>query len=260
MNAAIDDVYHRHWKKPCRGAAHVSVKRQTIGRRRRLGHGKGHAQDGVGAEPGLVRRAVKCDQGFINLDLRFGLHAAERVHDLAIDRFDRGPHTLALIARFVAVSQFDGFMGAGRCARGHRGAAARAAGQDDVGLDGGIAARVEDLARGDFDDLGQASTTSTSTVGLPRLSNISRPIMSTIAVMRGPTRNRYESAHPPPVCLCRPQRRCGASTGSNRALSCLVERGPVEGKPAEPRSVDVALTPSAIKWPRTKEPKRSDND
>src|SRR5215469_18149250 len=29
--------------------------------------------------------------------------------------------------------------------------------------------------------------TSTSTVGLPRLSKISRPMMSTMAVMRGPT-------------------------------------------------------------------------
>ncbi len=74
--------------------------------------------------------------------------------DLAVDGFDSLFDALAEVA-LAAIAQFDGFMRAGR------------------GADG-TAARPK---------LPSSRSTSTSTVGLPRLSRISRPMMSMIAVM-----------------------------------------------------------------------------
>ena len=65
--------------------------------------------------------------------------------DRAIDIFHGAQHALAEVARLIAVAQFEGFVLAGGCARGHRGAAARAVFENDVRFDGGIAARIEDL-------------------------------------------------------------------------------------------------------------------
>ena len=69
---------------------------------------------------------------------------------------------LAAVARGVAVAQLDRLARAGRGARRHRGAAHRSA---------------------------LEQRTSHSTVGLPRLSRISRPTMSTIALILVLVRN-----------------------------------------------------------------------
>ena len=58
------------------------------------------------------------------------------------------------IALLVAVAQLERFVLAGRRAGGHRGAAEHARGELHVDLDGGIAARIEDLAGANGDDLG----------------------------------------------------------------------------------------------------------
>ena len=73
--------------------------------------------------------------------------------DAPIDIFDGAQHALAEVARLVAVAQFEGFVLAGGGAGGHRGAAARAVFEDDVGFDGGIAARIENLPADDARDL-----------------------------------------------------------------------------------------------------------
>ena len=166
MHAAIDDVHHRHRQKPRRGAADIAVERQVVGDRRRLGDGERDAEDGVGAEPALVRRAVERDHGLVDLDLRLGIHAGERVENLAIDGLDRVLHALAEIALLVAVAQFDGLMRAGRSAGRHGGAAARAVVQHDIDLDGRVAAAVEDFAADDVDDGGHACGSRRSDAGL----------------------------------------------------------------------------------------------
>src|SRR5262249_24422618 len=61
-----------------------------------------------------------------------------RVHGLA--------HALAAEPGFVAVTQFDGFVGAGRGAGRNSGTATRAVLQNDVNLDGWIATAIEDFA------------------------------------------------------------------------------------------------------------------
>src|SRR6202035_2303269 len=105
MHAAIDDVHHRHRQRPRRGAADIAIERQVGGFGRGLGDRQRHAQDGVGAEPALVRRTVEPDHGFVDLDLLLGVHAAEGVENFAVHRIDRLQHALAEIARLVAVAQ-----------------------------------------------------------------------------------------------------------------------------------------------------------
>ena len=121
---------------------------------RRLGDRERHAEDGVGAEPRLVGRAVERDHGLVDLGLRLGVHAADRVENLAVDRVDRLAHALAEIARLVAVAQLDRLVRAGGGAGRNRGAAERAVLQRDVDFDGRIAAAVEDFAADDVDNGG----------------------------------------------------------------------------------------------------------
>ena len=154
MHAAIDDVHHRHRQRPRRGAADIAIQRHVEGFGRRLGDRERHAENGVGAEPALVGRAVELDHGLVDLDLLLGVHAAERVENLAIDGLDRLPHALAEIARLVAVAQLNRLMRAGGGARRHRRAAHRAVFQHHIDLDGGIAAAVKNFAADDVDDGG----------------------------------------------------------------------------------------------------------
>ena len=83
-----------------------------------------------------------------------GVHAAEGVEDLAVHRLDGLEHTLAEIARLVAVAQFHSLMRAGGGARRHRRAAHRTVFQHHIDLDRGIAAAIENLAADDVDDGG----------------------------------------------------------------------------------------------------------
>ena len=154
MHAAIDDVHHRHRQSARRGAADIAIKRFALGDGRGLGHRQRHAEDGVGAEPGLVGRAVERDQRFVDLGLRLGVHAAERIEDLAVDRVDRLAHAFAAVAGLVAVAQFHGFVRSRRSARGHRGTAFRTVLQHHVDFDGRIAAAVEDFAADNVGDGG----------------------------------------------------------------------------------------------------------
>ena len=98
------------------------------------------------------------DHGLVDLDLRLGVHAAKRVENLAVDGLDRVLHALAEIARLVAVAQLDRLMRAGRGARRHPGAAARAVFQHDIDLHRRIAAAVQNFPADDVDDGGHGSS------------------------------------------------------------------------------------------------------
>ena len=157
MHAAIDDVHHRHRQRPRRGAADIAIERHVEGFRGGLGDCQRDAENGVGAEAALVRRAVEIDHDLVDLDLLLGVHVAERLEDLAVDGLDRLLHALAEIARLVAVAQLDRLMRAGGGARRHRGAAHRAVFQHHIDFDRGIAAAVENFAADDVDDGGHGS-------------------------------------------------------------------------------------------------------
>ena len=117
-----------------------------LGNRRGFRHRQRDAEDGVGAEPALVGGAVERDHGLVDLDLQLGVHAADGVEDLGVDRIDRLQHALAAVAGLVAVAQLDRLVHAGGGARGHRGAAHGAIFKYYINFDGGIAAGIEDFA------------------------------------------------------------------------------------------------------------------
>ncbi len=169
--ATVDDVHHRHGQDVRLGAAQVAIEREAGCVRRSLRHRKRHAEDRIGAEPRLVRRTVERLERVVDAALVLGIHAAQRVVDLALHRGHRAEHALAKVALLVAVAQFVGLVGAGRGARRHRRAALRPVLQDHVDLDGRIATAVEDFAADDVHDGGHRSTPSEQ-----RLQRVGNPL------------------------------------------------------------------------------------
>jgi len=133
------------------GAADIAIERQAGGFGGGLGDGKRDAEDGIGAEARLVRRAVQLDHQIVDLDLVLGLETADCVEDLGIDGLDGLLDALAEIAA-AAVTQFDGFMRAGRSTRRNGRTAHAAVFEIDIDLDGRIAAAVENFAADNVGD------------------------------------------------------------------------------------------------------------
>ena len=154
MHTTVDDVHHRHRKDPCRGSADVAIERHAERFSRGLGNGERHTENGVGAKPAFVRGAVEIDHGLVDLNLLLGLHAADGVENLTVDRLDSLLHALAEIPALVAIAQFDSFMCARGSARGNGGAAQRTVFQHHIDLNGRIAAAVQNFAADDVDDGG----------------------------------------------------------------------------------------------------------
>ncbi|EXI68646.1 MAG: hypothetical protein AW08_00958 [Candidatus Accumulibacter adjunctus] len=121
----------------------------------RAGHGDGHrcAEDGVGAEVGLVGCAVEGDHRFVEFALVERVLALEQLGDTRVDGVDGLEHALAEIDLLVAVTQFAGFEFAGRGTRRDGGAGEKAIVEGDVDLDGRVAARIENLPADDLGDL-----------------------------------------------------------------------------------------------------------
>ncbi|OIQ73058.1 hypothetical protein GALL_453100 [mine drainage metagenome] len=152
MFAAVDDVHHRQRQDARRGAADVAVERLRGEIGGGFGHGERDAQNGVGAKAALVRGAVDFAHHAVDGDLLGRVKAHDLVRDLAVNGGNCLQHALAHVARLVAVALFHRFAAAGRGARGHRGAAHGAVFKDNVHLDGGVAAAVEDFAGVDVYD------------------------------------------------------------------------------------------------------------
>ena len=133
-------------------ASDEPVERQAVRGGRRLGDRKRHAHNGIGAESIFVGRAVQRDQRFVDLGLRLGIHAADGVENLAIDRIQGLAHALAVVARLVAVAKLDRLVRSGGGSRWHCGTAARPVLEHNVDLDGRITAAIKDLASDDVDD------------------------------------------------------------------------------------------------------------
>ena len=85
VGAAVEHVHHRRRQHVGVGAADVAEQRQAPLVGRGVGDGEGHAEDGVGAEAGLVVGAVEIEQDLVDAALVGGLEAEEGVGDLAVD-------------------------------------------------------------------------------------------------------------------------------------------------------------------------------
>ncbi len=119
-----------------------------------MGRRQRDAKDGVRAELALVRSPVEGDQRRVETRLIRGV-CAEKLggNDLA-DVGDGLEDALAAVLGLVAIAQLDRFVGPGGCARRDAGAPDRTIDQDDVDLDGRVAARIEDLSGFDGLDAG----------------------------------------------------------------------------------------------------------
>ncbi len=146
MRATVEDVHHRDGQDVRVRAAHVAEQRQAG----RLGggvrDGQRDAQHGVGAELALVVGPVELDHGGVDLALVGGVEADDLLGDRLVDVLDSLQDALAQVARLVAVAQLDGLELAGGSAGRDRSAALCVIVEKDLDLNGGVAARVEDLA------------------------------------------------------------------------------------------------------------------
>jgi len=158
VHAAVEDIHHRHRQDLGIAAADVLVEGQAEGFGRSLGRGQRDRQGGVGAQFGLVGRAVQFDQDLVDESLLGGVLADHFVGDDIVDILHRLEHTLAFIAGGIAVAQLDRFMFAGGCAGGYCSAPHSAAFKGHIHFDSGVAAGVENFTCKDINNGGHASS------------------------------------------------------------------------------------------------------
>ena len=152
MGAAVDDVHHRHRHLHAGAATEVTVQRQAGFFGSGPGHGHGNRQHGIRTQARLVGRPIQVDQGLVQKSLFGGVQAQHRFADFGVDVLDRLQHAFAQVARFVAITQFNGFTAARGGARGHGRAAHHAAFQQHITLHRGVATAVQHFAADDIND------------------------------------------------------------------------------------------------------------
>ena len=111
VSAAVDDVHHGNGQHLGVDAADVLVQRQGQGFGGGAGRGERHAEHGVGAEAGLVVRAVQIQHGVVHLHLAQRVEAHDRFRDLGVHVFNGLADALAFITSLVSVAQFQRFAG-----------------------------------------------------------------------------------------------------------------------------------------------------
>ena len=149
MGSAVEHVEHGGGEHGGVDAAQVAVEGNLERLRDGSGGGHGDGEDGVGAQLGLVWRAVQGDHGLVDEALVGCVQALEFRRNDGFNIGDGLQHALAQIVALVPVAQFHGLMLAGGSARGHNCTAQSAAFQDYVSFHGRIAARVKNFARTD---------------------------------------------------------------------------------------------------------------
>ena len=112
------------------------------------------ADDGVGAQPGLVRRAVQVDHRLVDQPLVVGVVAEQFRLDLVDDGLDGLGDALAAVG-VAAVAELDRLERAGGGAARRGRPAVRAVVEHDLDLDRGVAPGVQDLPGVDGVDGGQ---------------------------------------------------------------------------------------------------------
>ena len=146
MRAAVEDVHHRHRQQVGVRPADVAEQRQVRPSRPRPGPRRARRRGSrwrrawpcwaVPSRSSIAWSTSRCSEAS---------KPDQRRADDVEDRVDRLADALAAVA-VTAVAQLDRLERAGRGAGGHRGAADRAVVEGHLDLDGGVAARVEDLA------------------------------------------------------------------------------------------------------------------
>jgi len=154
MFAAVEDIHHRHWQHVGGDASNVSESGSLVSTAAALAQAT-RLPESLGSQFRLVWRSVQFEQGRVDSSLICGIVVEQCRSDDVVDVVDGFKDAFTLIALGVSVPKFT-------------------ASKAPVLAPLGIATRPKaPLSR----------TTSTSTVGLPRLSRISRADTSTIKDM-----------------------------------------------------------------------------
>ena len=159
VGTAVQDVHHGNGKNVSVWAADVAVERQRGGLGRGLSGSDGNTEDGIGAEAGLIIRAVQLDERLVNEALVISFEASDFIADFLVDVFYGLLHALAQVA-VAAVAQLVCLVHTGGCAGGNAGSAVGAVLQEDLGLYGRVTAGIQDLASKCVDDTSHAVTHS----------------------------------------------------------------------------------------------------
>ena len=158
--AAVQDVDQWNRQSARARSAEVAVERQPDSLGRSVRGRQADSEERVGAELRLVRRAVKVDEQPVEADLVESVDPEQLRPDRVVDVAHGRQHALAAVPLRVAVAQLDRFVCTGRGSGRDHGGAHGAVRQEQVDLDGRVAARVEDLASDDV--LDQAGHTFSS--------------------------------------------------------------------------------------------------
>ena len=143
--AAVEHVHHRHGQRL--GVAADVVIQALAGRQRAgLRTREGHAEDGIGAETGLVRGTVKLDEQLVDGGLVEDVHALQRLSDLDVDVLNCLEHALAEVTALIAVAQLASLVDTGGSAGRNGSAANGAVVERDLDFHGRIAAGVQNLS------------------------------------------------------------------------------------------------------------------
>ncbi len=154
MGPAVHDVHHRNGEGVGAGPADEAVERNAEALGGGVGGGEGDGQDGVGAKAAFVLGPVELDHGGVDEEGVCGVDADQGIGDFGVDVVDGFGDAFAAEAGFVAIAELNGFAGAGGSAGRAGGTADGAVGESDLGLNGRVAAGIDDLAAKDFDDFG----------------------------------------------------------------------------------------------------------
>ena len=158
VRPAVEDVQHRYGQQVCRRPADVPEERQLDRLGGRPRDGERHTEHGVRTEVALVVRAVHVDHQLIHKPLLGRIQVDQPGADLLEHRIHGTLDALAPIARLAVVPELDRLERPGRRTAGNGGAPDRAVLEEDLALDGRIAARVEDLAGADALDVRHGQT------------------------------------------------------------------------------------------------------
>jgi len=95
----------------------IGIERQAGAGRGRLGDRHGDAQNGVGAQPPLVGRAVQLNHHGVDFRLPLRGHAQHFRRDDLVDVMHCLQHAFAAVTFLVSVAHFDGLVLSGGSAR-----------------------------------------------------------------------------------------------------------------------------------------------
>lgn len=149
MGAAVQDVHHRHGQDARLRAAEEAIEGLAFGDGGGFRGSEGDGEDRVRAEFFLAFGAVGLEHGVVDRVSVASGKTRDGFRDRRIYVFDGFQHAFAVIAFLVAVAKLQRFVLARGRAAGARRAALAAVAQRDLGLDGGVAARVHDFAADD---------------------------------------------------------------------------------------------------------------